>query len=77
MYSIQTASSFSEAIHEVIKIVMLSTTLSYLKNIGTLLANSYTLLSGFLNRSALKGEKKKKNSIATVKDSFILYILII
>ena len=75
MYSIQTASSFSEAIHEVIKIVMLSTTLSYLKNIVTLLANSYTLLSGFLNRSALKGEKK--NSIATVKDSFILYILII
>ena len=43
-----------------IKIVMLSNTLSYLKNIVTLLANSYTLPCGFLNPSALKGEKKKK-----------------
>ena len=65
MYSIQTASAFSEAILEVIKIVMLSNTLSYFKNMDTLLANSCTLPSGFLNPSALKGEKKTS---AIVKD---------
>ena len=75
MYSIQTASAFSEAIHEMIKIVILSNTLSYLKNIVTFLANSCTLPSDFLNPSGLKDEKKK--TIAIVKNSCILYILII
>ena len=58
MYSIQTASTFIEAIHEVIKLEMLNNTLRNLKHIVTLLANSYTLPSGFLYPSALKGEIK-------------------